>query len=312
MQQVRESAAWVSARAEYVTIDHAAVSKFAGTIDPATLSDAKLWDQSFHFSGGYEETLNYVFTLDAINFGSAFARSWAPGKLGSTYRIIAESLKRAAEANVALDAEFARNATLESLAAIFPADLPVELSEMFTISLCELGAWVSERYESYAELIDSLPESGRAGALVDELVSNLPAFRDAARYQEREVCFYKRAQILAHDIHLALSVDARCRFDDIGRLTAFADNLLPHVLRIEGVLKFAPELLRKIDVGEEIPAGSAEEIEIRAQALHAVELLSEEIAGSPPPRLVDAYLWLQGQDVRYKQHPRHVTKTIYY
>ena len=44
--------------------------------------------------------------------------------------------------------------------------------------------------------------------------------------------FYKRAQIAANDLHLAGVVD----FADIDRLTIFADNLVPHVLRLDGVL----------------------------------------------------------------------------
>ena len=32
-------------------------------------------------------------------------------------------------------------------------------------------------------------------------------------------------------------------FDDLRRLTMFADNLVPHVLRIEGVLHYSPDLL---------------------------------------------------------------------
>ena len=39
--------------------------------------------------------------------------------------------------------------------------------------------------------------------------------------------FYKRAQIVASDLALA----GVAEFDDLDRLTIFADNLVPHVLR---------------------------------------------------------------------------------
>ncbi len=51
----------------------------------------------------------------------------------------------------------------------------------------------------------------------------------------------------------------------------FADNLVPHVLRLDGVLWFDPELVARIEHEELIEHGSPEEVEIRACAVHAVE-----------------------------------------
>ena len=47
--------------------------------------------------------------------------------------------------------------------------------------------------------------------------------------------FYKRAQILPADLALA----GVAQFADLDRLTLFADNLVPHVLRCDGVLSTA-------------------------------------------------------------------------
>jgi hypothetical protein len=91
----------------------------------------------------------------------------------------------------------------------------------------------------------------------------------------------------------------------------FADNLVPHVLRLDGVLEFSPELVARIARGELIEHGSAEEIEIRACAIHAVELI---VAARPGSRAidVDAVLWQRGQEPRYKASPRHRTRCIAY
>ena len=53
----------------------------------------------------------------------------------------------------------------------------------------------------------------------------------------------------------------------------FADNLVPHVLRLDGILVFDPELVGRIERDELIEPDSPEEIEIRAGAVHAVELI---------------------------------------
>ena len=77
--------------------------------------------------------------------------------------------------------------------------------------------------------------------------------------------FYKRAQILASDLALA----GVAEFSDLDRLTIFADNLVPHVLRCDGVLVYDDELAARIDRGELLFLGGAER-EIRACALHAL------------------------------------------
>ena len=99
----------------------------------------------------------------------------------------------------------------------------------------------------------------------------MPLYRDVANYADLTVPFYKRAQITASDLHAAFEGAGFGEFDDLDDLTIFADNLVPHVLRRKGVLVYSRELARKIDAGELIPAESAEEVEIRAGGLHAVD-----------------------------------------
>jgi hypothetical protein len=117
--------------------------------------------------------------------------------------------------------------------------------------------------------------------------------------------FYKRAQITPSDLALA----GVAEFDDLDRLTIFADNLVPHVLRVDGVLRYDPALAARIDAGELLPPGP-EEREIRACALHACERLAERTG--TPPRVLDVRLWNRGQAPEYKSIPRHRTRGVYY
>ncbi|MGI8429722.1 MAG: queuosine salvage family protein [Solirubrobacteraceae bacterium] len=82
----------------------------------------------------------------------------------------------------------------------------------------------------------------------------------------------------------------------------FADNLVPHVLRLDGVLRFKPGLVRRIDRGEPIEHGSPEEVEIRACALHAVELIVASRPGSTAAD-IDHLLWHRGANPCYKSSP---------
>ena len=123
------------------------------------------------------------------------------------------------------------------------------------------------------------------------------------------VGFLKRAQITDADMQRASVV----RWRDTGRLTMFADNLVPHVLRLDGVLAFSPRLVARIDAGELIEHGSPEEVEIRACAVEAVERLVTARAGDGLTAAgVDTVLWERGGEPRYKASPRHRSRCTAY
>jgi len=99
------------------------------------------------------------------------------------------------------------------------------------------------------------------------------------------------------------------QFADLDRLTIFADNLVPHVLRCDGVLVYDDRLAARIDSGEQLPRGGVER-EIRACAVHACELISQRTG--VPARALDTWLWTRGQAPEYKAHPRHRCRTVFY
>ena len=77
--------------------------------------------------------------------------------------------------------------------------------------------------------------------------------------------FWKRAQIAANDLVLA----GVAEFDDLDELTIFADNLVPHVLRVDGVLVYDPPLADHIDRGELLPPGPRRPRSARARCMRA-------------------------------------------
>jgi Potential Queuosine, Q, salvage protein family len=108
------------------------------------------------------------------------------------------------------------------------------------------------------------------------------------------------------------SSSRRGQFFDLHQLTAFADNLVPHVLALDGVLVLAPVLAARIAAGELLVHDSPEEVELRACALHAVELLAAAIHHRLSPAQIDMVLWSRGQEPRYKAHPRPHARTTAY
>jgi hypothetical protein len=177
--------------------------------------------------------------------------------------------------------------------------------ELFARSLRDLGRHVVQEHgERFANVVDAA--EGSAAMLVQRL-AGWECFSDFSTYSGRRIPFLKRAQIAAADAHRA----GVASFSDLGALTMFADNLVPHVLRLDGVLAFDPALVERIDRGELIAHGSPEEVEIRACALHAVELITSARPGLRAAE-VDQDLWLRGRGERYKAAPRHRSRCTAY
>ena len=185
-------------------------------------------------------------------------------------------------------------------------------------SVARKGLPVSEQGEAQSRMSPFGAMVAAAGHSAERLVgllAEMPLFRDVADYGGLAVPFYKRAQLAAADLSRALAGHPLGGFDDLADLTLFADNLVPHVLRVEGVLRYSEELLSRITRGEVIPAGSRAEIEIRACALHAVERLVAALRAQGHAATageLDWLLWSRGQLPEYKAMPRHRTQTVFY
>jgi hypothetical protein len=247
-----------------------------------------------------------VLTLDAINFGSGYFPKLQKRPGLSGYFTVAAGLKDCYEQCGQLSAEQLQALTALECARIFgqtEAEDPAvaELMGLFSRALNDLGTYVTDRFGgSFRALVDAA--EGSAERLVG-ILAEMPFYRD--------VGFYKRAQLTAAD----LSIAGVARFGDLDRLTIFADNLVPHVLRVDGILGYDPRLLERIEREELIAPGSTEELEIRASALHAVELIGMTLrrAGrSVTSMQLDYLLWNRGQLPAYKAVNRHRTRTVFY
>ncbi|MGH0036244.1 MAG: queuosine salvage family protein [Myxococcota bacterium] len=314
--RIREAAAEVARRARFVRLDEDRAGDLAGRL-VATLAEPPLLDPAHHHRGDDASTLAFVVTLDAVNFGSGwfpFMRK-RPGCSG--YFTVATALTEHFDRAGPLSAGALAAATTEGCAELFDQDPAVpemaELMAHFAAAWRELGRFLQDRFDGRFE---GLVEAARSSAArwVD-LLAQLPHFHDVSRYDELEVPLFKRAQLAAADLALAFEGRGPGRFDDLDELTIFADNLVPHVLRREGVLDYDPDLAARIDAGTPIGAGTKEEVEIRAVALHAVETMTAQLSAAGhafSAQRIDYALWSRGQSPEMKAHPRHRTRTVYY
>jgi hypothetical protein len=254
--------------------------------------------------GNREARTAFTLCLDAINFGSGW---WPtirkrPGRSG--YFTIAAGLTERFRDGGPWSARELTELRAVDIASVVGQDAGHPLMAHYAAALNDVGAHVGTDHGGRFEAVVEAAQ-GSAPALAG-LLAEWRAFADASTYAGRPVPFFKRAQIAVADIdRMGLA-----ELLDLDRLTAFADNLVPHVLRLDGVLHLDPVLEARIEAGDLLEHGSPEEVELRACAVHAIELLA---AASPlSPAEIDAVLWNRGRAIRYKSLPRPRSRNTAY
>jgi hypothetical protein len=302
VRELRQACATVARHATQVAVLDGAIEAYAASLP---LDDDDGADDEQPAGATREELAAFWLTLDAINFGSGWFPTLHKPTGRSGYTTIATALRERFTTIGPWPAQQLAEIDAPTLAAIFGQDPEHELMALFAVSLRDLGARVADEHGGrFAAVADAAPSSAVALALH---LGSWACFADRSPYGTLQVPFLKRAQIAAADLARA----GVATFADLDRLTMFADNLVPHVLRLDGLLAFAPELVARIEREELIEHDSPEEVEIRACAVHAVELIVSARAGTNAAR-VDQLLWRRGQEPRYKASPRHRARCTAY
>lgn len=313
-QRIRHGCRYVDSRARHVTIDESALRDYAGRLADELPVSPGCDDAPGECD---EDLVAFVLTLDAVNFGSGYFPTLQPVGGHGGYWLIHRRLQRHFERRGPIAPRKLQSFTPADCAQLFGQPLdrpgPGELMGLFARSFSELGAFVCEQFGG--EFCDLVAAADHSAARLVGLLAQIPSYRDTADYRGRTVPFYKRAQITAADLHLFLGADGFGQFEDIDRLTVFADNQVPHVLRTDGVLRYSTRLAERIDAGRLLEPGSPEEVEIRACTVHAVEQLVAELQRrgvEANPLDVDQLLWHRGERPDYRRTPAHLTRTTAY
>jgi hypothetical protein len=315
--EVLKTTAFVVAHARWVHIHHDAIERAADTL-VETRIEPPAWNYAYHFFDGTARTVNYLFLLDALNFCFWGTPRWSityRGKRLDGYWALAAALKRALEREPHFaDADFLARLSPRDLARVLRGNVLIPLFTERWRNARELGTILREHWggSAIAFVADA---RGDAPRLAQMIADNFSSFNDVAVYENREVRFFKRAQILVADLWGAFGGKAWGAFERLDTLTAFADYKLPQILRAWGILRYAPSLARRVDAQIELAAGSPEEIEIRAATLWAVEFLRDALARRRRKLWsihLDWILWQASQTRATGIKPYHRVRTVFY
>ena len=284
---VREHGAAIAAQARSVRIDVDALE----TLEPGP--SPELDPQRHYLEGPTADVADYLLVLDAINFGSGWFPTLRKRVGSSGYFTVAWALADRWRAGAGWTSAQLRAMRTEEVADTLGQARDHELMALFAQALRELGHFLGPR-----RALDLVADArGSALRLAELLSSGMTMWHDKG--------FYKRAQIAGSD----LALGGVAEFGDLDALTIFADNLVPHVLRCEGVLVYDERLAAHIDAGRLVRPGPQER-EIRGCAVHACALIAKRTGMTE--RDIDNALWYRGQRPEYKARPRHRCRTVYY
>jgi Potential Queuosine, Q, salvage protein family len=285
--RVREHGAAIAAQARSVRIDLDALQALEPGPSP------ELDPQRHYLEGPAPDVADYLLVLDAINFGSGWFPTLRKRVGSSGYFTVAWALADRWRAGAGWTSAELRAMRTEEVADTLGQARDHELMALFAQALRELGRFLGPR-----RALDVVAEArGSALRLAELLSTGMTMWHDQG--------FYKRAQIAGSD----LALGGVAEFGDLDALTIFADNLVPHVLRCEGVLVYDERLAAHIDAGRLVRPGPQER-EIRGCAVHAGALIAERTGMTE--RDIDNALWYRGQRPEYKARPRHRCRTVYY
>jgi len=262
--------------------------------------------------GSREACANFVLLADCLNFCFWSDKPWVVTFAGRewtrTFAMLAGLVRAIQSDETWLQprrwAEVPESEVGEMFAGVGRIPLLRERVEV----LRETGAVLVSKYDGeFVNLVEEAQAS--APAIARLLARDFPSFRDISEYDGERVALLKRAQICAADLASHWSSEGHGTLADLDALTVFADYRLPQLFRHWRILETSDALEQRIESLDEIPAGSAEEVELRAATICIGDRLARSL--EVPAWRLDYFLWERSHDPDVALR-HHRTRTVFY
>jgi hypothetical protein len=304
LDRIREVASWMAY--EELPMPDYALPLGAGEEDPNWITD-------YILTTACADTAFTDFSTHA-----KFAVKYA-GREWSDSDALFACMKRALDEGVpVLDGAFLARLTRQQMEEIFAANIELPMLDEKMEILREVGKILAERYDGrFHRFLRTCSQKLYDGGngLVERLASEFPRFNDVSDYDGHTVKFYKLAQLSFWFLYLSLKKAGLLHINDLDRMTAFADYIVPAAMRLLGITTYSAGLEEAVQTHKLILRDSRREVEIRAHCIYASALLAQEINRLRPAERqiivpqIDFRLWSHYHTTWW---PHHLTKTIMY
>lgn len=307
---VRRSALGVMKQALHVSIDQERARELALRWEPVA---APAIERAPTGLNAHDRALVHLVHA-AVRFGSGWEAGLRRREGLNGVQTLAAGLREQVERSGPPTAALLARIKASDCARIFGQDLgepqSAELMELYARALRDLGRHLEAHHGG-----DALRFLACAGGSLQGLYdtcSGMPFFCDVQRYRGIEAPFFLRAQHLALGLAAEFGGKGPGGFEDIDELCLSSDPVAIGALVAAGVLKPEQGILVRLQAGEAVPAHSEREIELRAAAIVAVELVVH--AARKADREVNAQAvdsWLRSR-ADWLAAPRPRVRTVSY
>lgn len=273
-----------------------------------------------------EEVIRTTLLINTLNFAFTDFDQSVKYEIEREGKIFSDSEAMFTQINETIDAgmnlyegDVLSSLDVNMLRNIFSGNIEMPMMNERVKILNEVGEKLSSNYQGdWINFVKNGPRKlySNGEGLIERLIEEFPRFDDKTVIDSgQEVHFYKLAQLAFWGIHGELSGAGHFVVEDMEKMSAFADYIVPVALEVMNIISYSDNLESKIMNGIVIERDSREEVEIRAVSLYATALLTEEINKKRPsdkqiiiPQL-DYRLWKQ---YHATHRPHHLTITTMY
>ena len=198
--------------------------------------------------------------------------------------------------------------TIDEFKELLKGNVTIPLLKNRYHNLVQMNQILKDNNKSFYEMIKVFNTDIE---LLTFIIQNFPYLSDVSIYDNQEILFYKRAQLLTSDILHVREIKEKIQVD-YTHLIGCADYKIPQVMSCYGMLEYSDDLLRIINNKITLPEGSKEEIEIRANTLDVINYLYEQLNRKYSRMDINDFIWLLGQNKEKITKPYHRTLTSHY
>ena len=264
------------------------------------------------------DKLNFLLVFNSTSFcywgNPKWTVEYKDEKYDGSWAMVATIIRATEEGKPILDAKYRATISRDDYQQILRGNVEIPLFEERWNITKNVASILLEKYNGdFGKLIQNA--DGDAIKLLELITAQFTSFEDTAMYKEKKIFFYKRAQLLIEDINQTFGGEGYGDLSNLGGFTACADYKLPQSLRRLGIFSYADNLENKIDNLVQLPKGSPEEVEIRANTIWAVEMIKSELkklGREVSSTGINDHLWLMGQTKKSDDKPYHRTLTTAY
>lgn len=309
IEKIITSCEYVAANSKHVSIN---LDNLNQLVDSITDIKMEHWLASSPFGLlelPVETIVNFLLVYESIDFSFWGDPKWTidtdSGKLDGSIALLYALLKYVKENN---NTDFS-NISENDFTRILKGNIEIPLLKERLKIIREVSKTVNEKmngnFYKYIEKITTDRE------LLEIIIRYFPNFKDERLYENKTIYIYKLAQLLTSDILHIREMKEQIKVD-YSHLIGCADYKIPQVLRGMGILVYDEELSNIIDSKIELPVASEYEVEIRANMLTVINMISKKLNDKYNRIDINDYLYMKKKDKLLTIKPYHLTRCINY